>query len=147
MIKKHQILFCALLLSTIAIIVILDLSLSIYADGKCYCFDDGIYPALKPDGYFQINEIGNDSFLQFGHPRGENQIKLKLDTDATVAFKWHHSITEDSGILVFLAPNIEKPIECHSNGGNSTWEPIIIDVPRGEIKWLLTKLSNCNKIT
>jgi len=55
MIKKLKILFCALLLSTIAIIVILDLSLSIYADG--YCSDDKKYPALKSDGYFQINRI------------------------------------------------------------------------------------------
>jgi hypothetical protein len=125
------------------IIVILILFLLICADGRCYIIDDGICPMFEP-GSYQINKLANNSFIQFGHTiAAKNQIKLTLDTDASVSFKWRHSNAKDSGQFVFFAPNIENPIECPSRGENSSWDELgPIDLMGGEIKWLLTTLDD-----
>ena len=116
--------------------------LFICADARIYCFEDGAYPAFN-SVLFKITKLDNNSVVQFGNPiKSENQLRLQLDNDALVTFKWHHDLKKDAGKLVFLAPNIKNPIECHSDGNNSGWDQVSVEVSRGEVEWLLTKLDD-----
>jgi len=140
MINKLNARFCIVKFKIFIIIIVFILFLLSCVDGRLYPFDDGMHPKFS-SGSFEIRKIDNNSFVQFG-PSTNNQIKAKLDEDAFVAFRWRHDLPEDLGKLVFLASNIEKPIEYHSKCGNSSWEKVQLDVPCGEIDWLLTNLSD-----
>lgn len=124
-------------------ILFMAIIISANTEGTYYNIDNGICPGFEPGGY-EIAKSMNNSFIQFGYTIGsQNQIKLKLDTDASVSFKWRHDNLNGSGNFVFLAPNLENPIECPSKGANSRWDEFgPVDIKGGEIKWLLTRLND-----
>ena len=128
-------------LVTYTIIVILLISLSSFcSDIEFYDFEDGTCPDFN--GNYQLLKVENNNCVKIGGLSSENQIKLVLDTDASISFRWSHNLDNNNGYFYFLAPGIQNPIKCCSMKGISVWESRSFEVSRGETKWLLTSFDD-----